>query len=293
MTAALFFYTDNRYDELAQVAIDSFKNWNPGVDVIIINEQNKAEWDSKLIHYEAGDELFIMQYIYAHHLMAEMGYKKVISLGCDTITCARLDEFLDDNKTDILCTLNYAKPEETEYWKNPTIEFTLNGNPYDVIYDTPNINADVICFNNADALKYIIDLSIEHYTYFSIQGGLNEAYTHKDKHSYTIDIVDYPYHEKRVAYNARSKGVRFTNQITGNPNSPVKQFQVVDGNMLFTGDKKHHIKVFHYIEGIGGRPLEDFKRLINEFKYEWFNEETKEFFRTYCGGGKFFSRDVK
>lgn len=285
MTAALFFYTDSRYNELAQVAINSFKNWNPKVDVIIINEQNKVEWDSKLVHYEVGDELFIMQYIYAHHLMAEMGYTKVISLGCDTITCGRLDEFLDDNKTDILCSLNYAKPEGTEYWQNPVETFPGG------VHDTPNINADVVCFNNEAALRKVIDLSIYHYTYFSIQGGLNELYCNPVPNGFSIKIVDYPYHLSKVVYNARSKGVMFTNQITGNPNSPVKRFKV-EKNKLYTHDDKQ-IKVFHYIEGIGGRPLEDFKRLINEFKHEWFNEETKEFFRTYCGGGEFFSSNVK
>jgi hypothetical protein len=280
-TAAIFFYTDSRYDELSNAAISSFKKWNPEVDVFIINETNKKEWDSKLIHYEAGDELFIMQYIYAHHIMAEMGYNKIISLGCDTITCARLDEFLDDNKTDILCSLNYAKPEGTEYWQNP-IETFPEG-----FQDTPNINADVVCFNNVDALKHIIDLSIEHYTYFSIQGGLNEAYYKLGEHLFTINIVDYPYHKKQVVYNARSKGVIFTNQISGNPNSPLKHFRVKD-NKLFTVDGKQ-VKVFHYIEGLGGRPLESFNQLINEFKNEWFNEETRDFFAKQCNCREFFN----
>jgi len=190
---------------------------------------------------------------------------------------AEWDEFLDNNTTDILCTLNYPKPEGTEYWQNPVEDFGT-------FQDTPNINADVICFNNADALKRVIDLSIEHYTYFSIQGGLNELYSNKTGES--MRIVDYPYLPSKVVYNARSKGVMFTNQISGNPNSPVKRFKVED-KKLFTEDGKH-IKVFHYIEGLGGRPIEDFNKLINDFKYDWFNEDTKRFFREECDCAEFF-----
>ena len=148
-----------------------------------------------------------------------------------------------------------------------------------------------MCFNNAWALKKIIDLSIEHYTYFSIQGGLNELYSNRHDQQlnpelYSMKIVDYPYQTSNVVYNARSKGVMFTNQISGNPNSPVKEFKVID-NKLYTGDGKQ-IKVWHYIEGLGGRPLEKFNELIKDFKYEWFNDETKEFFRNQCKCEYFF-----
>jgi len=283
-TAVIFFYTDERYDELWKCARDSFKKFHPDIDIYTINEANKEWWGRKLKSYDAGDEIFIMQYIYAYEIMTQYKYDKIISLGSDTITCARLDEFLDDNKTDILCTLNYPKPEETEYWKNPIEQF--NG-----FQDTPNINADVVCFNNAWALKKIIDLSIEHYTYFSIQGGLNELYSNRHDQQlnpelYSMKIVDYPYQTSNVVYNARSKGVMFTNQISGNPNSPVKEFKVID-NKLYTGDGKQ-IKVWHYIEGLGGRPLEKFNELIKDFKYEWFNDETKEFFRNQCKCEYFF-----
>ncbi len=283
-TAALFFYTDSRYDELAECALNSFRKFHdPGeITWFLINHKNKEQWDKGLKYYEAGDELFIMQYIYAYEIM-KMGYDKIISLGCDTITCARLDEFLDDDKTDILCTLNYQKPEETEYWKNP-IEIFPRG-----IQDTPNINADVVCFNNPEALKKVIDLSIEHYTYFSIQGGLNELYSNPESNpGFSMKIVDYPYHSSKVVYNARSKGVQFTNQISGNPNSPVKRFKVED-KKLFTEDGKQ-IKVFHYIEGLGGRPIEKFVELINDFKFNWFNDETKEFFKEECNCGDFFEK---
>ncbi len=288
-TAVIFFYTDERYDELAKCAVDSFNKWNPEVDIQIINKNNKHWWDKQLKYYEVGDELFIMQYIYAYEIMIQGNYDKVISLGCDTITCAKLDEFLDDNKTDILCTLNYPKPEGTEYWQNPMESFhDLDKGIH--FQDTPNINADVVCFNSADALKKVIDLSIEHYTYFSIQGGLNEMYTHKDSHPFSIKIVDYPYPTSNVVYNARSKGVMFTNQISGNPNSPVKKFIVSEGK-LFTQDGKQ-IKVFHYIEGLGGRPIEKFVELVNDFKFSWFNEDTIKFFKEECNCLQFFNEKM-
>lgn len=294
-TAVLFFYTDSRYDELAEAALNSFRKFHdPGqIPWFLINHKNKAEWDKNLKYYEAGDEIFIMQYIYAYEIM-KMGYDKIISLGCDTITCGRLDEFLDNDSTDILCSLNYPKPEGTEYWQNPVQTFKMPGKDQieflESYQDTPNINADVVCFNNAEALKKVIDLSIEHYTYFSIQGGLNEMYCHPENHNFSMKIVDYPYKSSDVVYNARSKGVMFTNQISGNPNSPVKRFKVRNLNgtkMLLTEDNKQ-IKVFHYVEGLGGRPIEDFNKLINDFKYEWFNDETKQFFREECKCAGFF-----
>ena len=111
-TAVIFFYTDERYDELWKCARDSFKKFHPDIDIYTINEANKEWWGRKLKSYDAGDEIFIMQYIYAYEIMTQYKYDKIISLGSDTITCARLDEFLDDNKTDILCTLNYPKPKK-------------------------------------------------------------------------------------------------------------------------------------------------------------------------------------
>jgi hypothetical protein len=43
------------------------------------------------------------------------------------------------------------------------------------------------------------------------------------------------------------------------------------------------------VEGLGGRPIESFKELINDFKTNWFNEDTIKFFKEQCGCSEFFN----
>jgi hypothetical protein len=240
--------------------------------------------------------------------MRRYEYEKIIILGTDTIVCSRLDEFLDDD-TPILATLNYYIQESGVGWKSPTEIVTLpEGNQY---LEHLNVNADVCCFNSHEALKAVIQLSIENYDHFSIQGGLNRM-IHTEKF-YEYKIVDSPYALSNVSYNCRSKGVPRTdmiksgiiancwpqnvhgfdynwlkerNLIDGQP-SPIKDWYVKD-DKLFTKDHKQ-IKCFHFVEGIGGRPLEDFNRLINDFKTNWFNKETIKFFKENCECTIFFT----
>jgi len=200
-----------------------------------------------------------------------------------------MDEFINNNE-DVLATLNYPCQESTEYWQTPYFEISPG------VYDHGNINADVVCFNNPSALKKIIDLSIEHYSGYSEQGGLNElAWVDK---SYSVKIVDFPYPTSPVVYNARSKGVFGTNMIVngvlakhgppldGTP-SPLKHFYV-NNNKLYTGDHKQ-VKCFHFVEGLGGRPDEEFNAIMNDFKYKWFNDDTIKFFKEQCGCSEFFN----
>jgi len=279
----------SRYNSLATCAVESFKKHHPEIEVHYVHDGNFSKY------YEKGFDTFplvsnigIVKYILAHDLMVEKNYDKIIVLGCDTITCARLDEFLDDD-TDVLATLNYPCQESTDYWETPVVETSPNN------YEHANINADVVCFNNVDALKKVIELSIDHYTHFSEQGGLNElAWVNK---SYDVKIVDFPYSTSNVVYNARSKGVFGTNMIVkgklakhghlDGQLAPTAKFYVKD-KKLYTEDNKQ-IKVWHYVEGLGGRPDNEFYELINDFKTNWFNKETIQFFKEECGCLSFFS----
>jgi len=279
----------SRYNSLATCAVESFKKYHPEIEVHYIHDGNFSNY------YEKGFDVFplvnnigIVKYILAHDLMIKNEYDKIIVLGCDTITCAHLDEFLDDD-TDVLATLNYPCQESTDYWKTPVVEISPKN------YEHANINADVVCFNNINALKKVIELSIDHYTHFSEQGGLNElAWVDK---SYSLKIVDFPYSTSNVVYNARSKGVFGTNMIVkgklakhgpldGQP-APTTKFYVKD-KKLYTEDNKQ-IKVWHYVEGLGGRPDNEFYELINDFKTNWFNQETIQFFKEECKCLNFFS----
>jgi hypothetical protein len=293
-TACVVYYTDNRYDELAKNVKNSFLKFNgEECDYYQIDYTNQEEFNNSLEYYEFAPETFLMQFIYAYEIMEKHKYEKIIVLGTDVIVCNRLDEFLDDNSTPVLATLNYPNQDSSEHWVTPTT--TINLPDGGVIVDQMNINADVTCFNNSNALKKVIDLSIEHYSHFSIQGGLNEL-AFADK-SYEVKIVDAPYPLSKVVYNARSKGVFGTDMIVkgklakhgpldGQP-SPIMKWYVKD-NKLYTQDNKQ-IKCFHFVEGLGGRPDEKFKELINDFKTNWFNQETLQFFKEECGCYEFFN----
>ena len=294
-TACVVYYTDYRYDGLVSNVRNSFLKFNgEECDYYQVDYTNQETYNQLLQYYEFAPETFLMQYIYAYEIMKQHKYEKVIILGSDTIVCSRLDEFLDDNDTPILATLNYPNQDATEYWVTPEVQIQLPDGS--IIRDQLNINADVTCFNNADALKAVIDLSIAHYTNFSIQGGMNEmAFVNK---SYDVKIVDSPYPLSKVVYNARSKGVfgtdmirkgvlaKYGPQYDGQP-APIKYWRVQD-NKLFTHDGKQ-IKCFHFVEGLGGRPLEKFNELINDFKTNWFNQDTINFFKEECGCSEFFS----
>jgi hypothetical protein len=294
-TACVVYYTDNRYDELVSNVKNSFLKFNgEECDYYQIDYTNQETYNQSLQYYEFAPETFLMQYIYAYEIMKQHKYEKVIILGSDTIVCNRLDEFIDDNDTPILATLNYPNMDATEYWVTPEVQIQLPDGL--IIKDQLNINADVACFNNAEALKAVIDLSIAHYTNFSIQGGMNEmAFVNK---SYDVKIVDSPYPLSKVVYNARSKGVfgtdmirkgvlaKYGPQYDGQP-SPIKYWYVKD-DKLFTHDHKQ-IKCFHFVEGIGGKSLEKFNELVNDFKTNWFNQDTINFFKEKCGCSEFFN----
>jgi hypothetical protein len=279
-----------RYNELAQCSLNSFKKFHPDVELHYVNDLNLSEYHEKYFKsFDLVDHIGIVRYMLAYDMMLQNNYDKMIILGCDTITCDRMDEFINNNE-DVLATLNYPCQESTDYCTTPYFEISPG------VYDHGNINADVVCFNNPAALKKVIDLSVEHFNYFAEQGALNElAWVDK---SYSVKIVDFPYPTSPVVYNARSKGVFGTNMIVngvlakhgppldGTP-SPLKRFYVKN-NKLYTGDHKQ-IKCFHFVEGLGGRTDEEFNAIMNDFKYKWFNVDTIKFFKEQCGCSEFFN----
>ena len=285
----------SRYNELAKCAVDSFKKYHPDVETHYVHDGNFEEYyDTYFKSYDLINNVGIVKYMLAYDLMLSKGYKKLIILGADTITCARMEEFTAFKYfeyKDVLATLNYPCQESTEYWTTPYFEISPG------VYDHGNINADVVCFNNSNALKKVIDLSIEHYTHYSEQGGLNElAWVDK---SYSVNIIDFPYPTSKVVYNARAKGVFGTNMIVkgllakhgdlDGQLAPTKKYYVSE-DKLYTHDHKQ-IKCFHFVEGLGGRSDKEFYEIMNDFRYNWFNEETKQFFINKCDCAEFFNKN--
>jgi hypothetical protein len=282
----------SRYDKLSRCAIDSFSKFHPDFKIHYVTDKNFSEYSNEWEHYDVYDNLGLLRYILGYELMLKENIDKLILLGSDTITCDRLDEFINFND-DILATLNYPNQDRTQYWETPYYSIQLPDGRF--IYDSANLNADVICFNNPLALKKIIDLTIEHFTDFAEQGGLNElAWVDK---SYQVRVVDGPYPTSPVCYNARSKGVFGTEMIVdgklvkhgpldGNP-SPTLSYYIQDSK-LYTHDHKQ-IKVFHYAEGLGCQSEQVFIDKVNNI-HTWFNQDTKDFFNNHCTCGDFFSK---
>lgn len=269
-----------RYDGLAKCAVSSFKKFHPSVETFLITNENIDDFlmPETSLYESAGLNKFII----ARDIALKFGFEKIISIGVDTITCSRLDEFMDDNETDILMTLNYPMPEKTQFWETPTLSFTYPDGK--VGYDVANINADVVCFNSIDALNHCIDLTLEHPTLFCEQGSLNEMAWSEKK--YTFKIVDFPYPLSKVVYNARSKGVVGTEMC--NKSTPQYRWKVKNNN-LYTEDNKH-IKIWHYIEALGCQDNKKFESVINDWIFNLFNDDTKKFFEEHCDCGDFFKK---
>lgn len=304
----VIFYDNIKYDELAKLAHDSFLNFHKNeVDIHFITPYNIDTYQIKN-YTEYPKIIGIEKYIRGYDVMINYKYKKLIIIDVDTITCGRFDEFMENNSDDVLATLNYPLQESTKYWTTPILN--IKDSSGSIIQEHVNLNAGVICINNPDALKKIIDISISHSTDFCEQSGLNElAWIDK---SYTVKAIESPYYSSKVVYNSRSKGVPRTEMIKygkiqncwpnnvhslskdwlhskglidGQP-SPIKRWYV-NNNKLYTEDHKN-IKCFHFIEAIGMQDIGKFHNLIYDFKVNWFNKETIDFFKKSCNVGSFF-----
>jgi len=268
-SACVILSLGKRYKKLSTVASKSFAFHNPEVDLWVIDENNIKD-------YKASEQIGsiavgILKYQIAYEIMKTKKYKKMIVIGSDTVTCSRLDEFLDDDTSDILATLDYPYRLVTSRISSPDSE--------------THLNADVVCFNNEEALLDIIKVSTLHGAYYE-QGGLNEIVWGSKK--YNTKIVDYPYDKSKVVYNARSKGNICARAGEKPWKKYIQQFYV-ENEKLYTYDSKQ-IKVFHYCEGLGTLSDNKFDELINWWISDCFNKETKKFFRQKCDTGDFFER---
>lgn len=254
-----------RYEKLANVAVKSFSKHNPNIKVYLINDNNYHEYESSKTPAPVG----ITKYKLCLEIAEKFSYKKVINLGADTITCAYLSEFIENNQDDILATLDYP--------------YTLNSGGIVTPPGDSHVNADVVCFNSLEAIRDIVEASKKHHSYFE-QGGLNEIIWTSQK--YKTKIVDGPYKDSSVVYNVRAKG-----NICAAPNTkPWSTYTLkykVNDNKLYTYDDKQ-IKVFHYCEGLGTLNDTTFNELLNNWIFDWFNQETKDFFKNYCDTGNYF-----
>ena len=269
----IYFY-GKRYKEIGKIAVESFKAFHPEVDMIHVNKENAHLYESTKLLDNKVVNFGAYKHLLAAELMKKKGYDKMIVLGADTITCSRLDEFLDNNDKDLLVTLDYPyQLKTTTGFSSPDSE--------------THLNSDVVCYNSIRPILDVIK-NTKKYPVYVDQGALNEI-VWSPEYDYTYDIVDGPYKDSNVVYNARAKG----NICAGpgeKPWGPYTNKFYVDDKKLFTGDGKQ-IKVWHYCEGFGAISDTEFVSLINNWISHWFNKETKEFFKQYCKSGDFFEKE--
>lgn len=274
-------------DFFAPNAINSFKKWHPNVDIHHITNDNFNSYLKDLNITEYYDSVGLIRVYIIRELFRLKNYDKVIMLGLDTFTCSYLDEFINNDIDDMICSsgppYSFLK---TEYWAPKVVDG-----------DVDFINADVTCFNNFKSADVLIEKSIEFWTNHAEQGGMNYLYQNQDQLNIKISIVDFPYNKTKSLYNVRSKGIACGgnqmyrgNLYNGNykdPNSsvigniyPTSTYYVKD-NKLFTPDNKQ-IKVFHYAEALGVKTKEEYNETLHEMKTVWFNDETKQFLNEQC-----------
>ena len=280
----------SNYEEdtfFAHNAIESFIKWHPKVDVHIINNASFKNYLKDLGITEYYDAVGLIRIYIIRELLRTQGYDKIIMLGLDTFTCSYLDEFMNNDTDDMICS---SGPPyifmKTDHWSPKVVDG-----------DVDFINADVACFNNWETADLLINKSIEFWTNQSEQGGMNYLYQNQESLDIKVSIIDFPYNKAESLYNVRSKGMAHGgNQMykgklyNGNykdPNSrvigdvyPTSTYHIKD-NKLFTPDNKQ-IKVFHYAEALGVKTKEEYNEVLDEMKNTWFNDETKQFLREQC-----------
>jgi len=191
--ACLILAVGKRYEKMGLCAKNSFKKFHPDVDLFYITEENIDDYDCSDSFEWCG--FGMGKYLLAREIMSGHSYDKIICLGADTITCSRLDEFLDNNEDDVICTLDYCIQfnyhedrkksldtcENDEYVISPVVFYDkssmqlqmdflpiFNQERYEKYFavgddrfyakDTAYLNADVVCFNNIEFLEDLIKL---------------------------------------------------------------------------------------------------------------------------------------
>jgi hypothetical protein len=282
-------------DFFASNAINSFKKWHPDIDIHHITNDNFNTYLADLNITEYYDAVGLIRIYIIKELLSQKGYDKIIMLGLDTFTCSYLDEFINNNEDDLICSsgppYSFFK---TDYWAPKVVKFEYDNNIYN---DVDFINADVACFNNSKIADLLIKKSIEFWTNHSEQGGMNYLYQNQELLNIKVSIVDFPYIKTKSLYNVRSKGeasggnqmydgrlysgnYKDTNSIVIGDTYPTSTYYVKD-DKLYTNDHKQ-IKVFHYAEALGAKTKDEYNKTLDEIKHMWFNKETKEFLKLKC-----------
>jgi len=157
----MIYHYGERYEKLGKCARESFKKFHPDIPLHHVDDVKESEFTCALNPPECKG---IFKYMLAHEIMIRHSYDKMIILGGDTITCGRLDEFLN-NDEDILTTLNIPVSELHPFYSLVEEEIIIAQTRCESINHKKeyySYNADVVCFNNPAALKAVIESGLQH-----------------------------------------------------------------------------------------------------------------------------------
>lgn len=181
----VIYHTGETYKKIASNAVNSFKKYHPDIQLFEVTDDNIGDYHfSKNINFsidgiETEIDIGARKFFIAYELMKVRGYKKVICLGADTITTARLTEFIE-SAAGIAVTSDYPDANAFPWEHNgemilmqPAI-LGLSSTPFchgsisdfHKIYEesyknnaiTEDIcyaNADVVCFNSQEMLEEV------------------------------------------------------------------------------------------------------------------------------------------
>lgn len=262
--ACLIVSLGKKYEILGEMARISFKKYHPDIPLFYITEGNKENYQGENPPTQGGH----LKTRIAANLMEQESIDKLIMLGADTITCARLEEFLE-NDEDILGTLDYPYPLITRGRCVATAD--------------KHLNADIVCFNSLKCLKKV-DKIAHLFPVYHEQGAIN--FVAWQDESFTCKVPEYPYEKSKFVYNVRAKG-NFVATPGTMPWGEYIQKYYVDDEGLKTHDGKI-IKVFHFCQGFSVHSDDVTQGIIRKFNEEFFNKETKEYFANNCGLGDFY-----
>lgn len=249
-------------------SVASFKKWHPDIELKILDDEYM-----KTIPGTTFKERFLNfgrdKFMYLKKLFTEEGYTKVIVIGADTITCSRFDEFIEDNQSALIVTLDHKMLWDIDFEMKP---FVL---PRHGVFEWPHINGEIMCINTPEILDTVYSVAKE--KNYMDQVALNYVYTFQLGN---IRIVDFPYELSLVVYNNRAKDgigadcIRNGQLHFGIDGPKVGEFTPIKvwkpiGNKLYNHVGKH-VKLFHFCTH------------IEENAKDWFNEETVRFFVEHC-----------
>ena len=180
----VIYHTGEMYKKIASNAVNSFKKYHPDIQLFEVTDDNISDYRfSKNINFsidgiETEIDIGARKFFIAYELMKLRGYKKVICLGADTITTARLTEFIE-TPAGIAVTSDYPDANGCPWEHNgkmvfiqpacvnkgsnsarsPIAEFhkiyeeSYRNNT--LVADVGYVNADVVCFNSQEILEEV------------------------------------------------------------------------------------------------------------------------------------------